>query len=358
MLLLGRAGRARHRLDGAGASSRPSPAAGSSRRRGLVTGVLTAGGATGQLVFLPLLAWLVDATTAGVAAALVVAGGRAGRRTRWWCGCCATTRRDLGLPPYGGDRGRRRRPGAAPAAPPGAPSRALRRRGPDPAVLAARRRLRDLRRDAPTGWSAPHFIPAAHDHGMPADDGGRAARRWSASSTSSARSPPAGSPTGSTRGCCCWRLLRAARAVAARAAAACSRRRPQPSMLVVHRLLRPGLGGHRAADGGAVPASTSAPPAPIVFGWVFASHQFGRGGRGVRRRASSATTGSYDLAWYVAGGAVHGRGRRCRSRSGATRRRLRRRAAHELHGGGRGPGPRLTPSVSRRRRPRGCSTGR
>src|SRR5919206_5122686 len=31
------------------------------KRRGLVTGVLTAGGATGQLVFLPVLAYLVDA---------------------------------------------------------------------------------------------------------------------------------------------------------------------------------------------------------------------------------------------------------------------------------------------------------
>lgn len=44
------------------------------KRRGLITGVLTAGGAAGQLVFLPLLALLVDAR-GWRAAALTVAGG-------------------------------------------------------------------------------------------------------------------------------------------------------------------------------------------------------------------------------------------------------------------------------------------
>jgi MFS family permease len=42
-------------------------------RRGLVTGVLTAGSATGQLVFLPVAAWLVE-TVGWRAASLVIAG--------------------------------------------------------------------------------------------------------------------------------------------------------------------------------------------------------------------------------------------------------------------------------------------
>ena len=55
-------------------SRRSSPTGGSSRRRGLVTGILTASNATGQLIFLPVLAWIVT-TTAG-------AGRRHGRRRR------------------------------------------------------------------------------------------------------------------------------------------------------------------------------------------------------------------------------------------------------------------------------------
>jgi len=44
------------------------------KRRGLVTGILTAGGATGQLVFLPVVAWLAE-HHGWRSAALVVAGG-------------------------------------------------------------------------------------------------------------------------------------------------------------------------------------------------------------------------------------------------------------------------------------------
>ena len=52
------------------------------RHRGLVTGILTAGGATGQLIFLPLLAQII-AAHGWRAASLTVAGGAlAGRADR------------------------------------------------------------------------------------------------------------------------------------------------------------------------------------------------------------------------------------------------------------------------------------
>ena len=84
--------------------------------------------------------------------------------------------------------------------------------------------------------------------------------------------------------------------------------------------------------------------APVVFGWVFASHQLGAAvaafGGGVIRDV----TGSYDLAWFLAP---------ARSAcwppplSISIRRNPpppagRDAAAHEPGGGGRGPGPRLS----------------
>ncbi|ELB87195.1 MFS transporter [Rhodococcus wratislaviensis IFP 2016] len=114
-------------------------------RRGLVTGILTAGSAAGQLVFLPILAmvaehynWQTVALTVSFAALAVVPLVLAFLRNR---------PSDVGTVPYG----------AGPdyvAAPP-APTGARRRRGPgrdgagvggaDPGVLAAGRHVRHLR---------------------------------------------------------------------------------------------------------------------------------------------------------------------------------------------------------------------
>ena len=41
---------------------------------------------------------------------------------------------------------------------------------------------------------------------------------------------------------------------------------------------------------------------PVVFGWVFASHQVGAAIAAVGAGAIRDTQGSYDLAWYFAGG--------------------------------------------------------
>ncbi len=140
------------------------------RHRGLVTGVLSAGGATGQLIFLPVLARLV-AAHGWRAAALTVAGG-----ALLVVPLVAVLLRDqpadVGLAAYGAPV-----PDPVPAAPV-APVVA-------PRTGAGRRALRALRDAArvPAFWYlaggfaicgattngiiGTHFIPAAHDHGLP-----------------------------------------------------------------------------------------------------------------------------------------------------------------------------------------------
>lgn len=130
-------------------------------RRGLVTGILTAAGASGQLVFLPLLSWLVEhhgwrpaAVTVALAAAAVV--------PFVWL-LLRDHPADVRLAPYGGEYAEK----------------------PAPVTGAARRALTVLFRAARTGpfWLLAgsfaicgastnglvktHFVPAAHDHGMP-----------------------------------------------------------------------------------------------------------------------------------------------------------------------------------------------
>nr|WTA00432.1 MFS transporter [Streptomyces sp. NBC_00857] len=131
-------------------------------RRGLVTGILTAAGASGQLVFLPLLSWLVEnhgwrpaAITVSLAALAVV--------PFVWL-LLRDHPADVGLPPYGAEE-------FVPK--------------PAPVTGAARRAVSVLLSAARTGpfWLLAgtfaicgastnglvktHFVPAAHDHGMP-----------------------------------------------------------------------------------------------------------------------------------------------------------------------------------------------
>ncbi|MGW0549020.1 MFS transporter [Streptomyces altiplanensis] len=138
------------------------------RRRGLVTGVLTAAGVFGQFAFLPLLSWTVEryawraaavtlAVVVLVALPLVLLLLRDGPK-------------DVGLRPYGAAEH----------------TASASRERPAPVPGAARRTVRVLARSARTGpfwllagtfaicgastngvmWT--HFTPAAHDHGMPA----------------------------------------------------------------------------------------------------------------------------------------------------------------------------------------------
>ncbi|MFW6639132.1 MFS transporter [Nocardiopsis algeriensis] len=134
-----------------------------SRHQGLVSGILSAGGATGSLVFLPLVASLTESEGGWRTAAVVVS-----------LVALATVPMvllffrehpaDSGIPPYGANE----------IVPP-----------PPPAGNAARLAVDGLRNAARTrafwllaagfaicgattnGLVATHFIPAAHDHGMP-----------------------------------------------------------------------------------------------------------------------------------------------------------------------------------------------
>jgi MFS family permease len=135
-------------------------------RRGLVSGILTAGNATGQLLFLPVVAWL--ATHHGWRAAALTAAAAALAVIPLVLFALRDHPHDLGLRAYG----------ATEEDP-----------GPDrlqPVGSSAGRALGVLARAArtPTFWLlaggfaicgattngliATHFIPAAHDHGMPA----------------------------------------------------------------------------------------------------------------------------------------------------------------------------------------------
>nr|WSX51925.1 MFS transporter [Streptomyces sp. NBC_00974] len=130
-------------------------------RRGLVTGILTAAGASGQLIFLPLLAWLVEhhgwrpaAVTVSLAALTVV--------PFVWL-LLRDHPADVGLAPYGGTYA------AKPAPVPGAARRTV-------AVLLKAARTGPFWLLAGTfaicgastnGLVKTHFVPSAHDHGMP-----------------------------------------------------------------------------------------------------------------------------------------------------------------------------------------------
>ncbi|MFF5501189.1 MFS transporter [Streptomyces roseolus] len=130
-------------------------------RRGLVTGILTAAGASGQLVFLPLLSWLVENHGWRPAAVTVALSALAVVPFVWLL--LRDHPADVGLAPYGGAYAEK----------------------PAPVTGAARRALTVLLKAARTGpfWLLAgtfaicgastnglvktHFVPAAHDHGMP-----------------------------------------------------------------------------------------------------------------------------------------------------------------------------------------------
>ncbi|WP_369778783.1 MFS transporter [Streptomyces sp. R33] len=130
-------------------------------RRGLVTGILTAAGASGQLIFLPLLSWLVvhhgwrpAAVTVALAALVVV--------PFVWL-LLRDHPADVGLAPYGGTYAEK------PAPAPGAARRAVTvlfeaaRTGPF-WLLAGTFAICGA---STNGLVKTHFVPAAHDHGMP-----------------------------------------------------------------------------------------------------------------------------------------------------------------------------------------------
>ena len=268
-------------------------------RRGLVTGVLTAGSAAGQLVFLPLLAWLADnrswqavSITVSIAALAVVPLVLLFLRD---------SPEEAGTTAYGASAA-----DAAPTPP-----------SPTPQSNAAGRAVGALSTAArtPTFWLlagtfaicgastngliGTHFIPAAHDHGMAKttaasllalvgifDIAGTILSGWLTDRFDS-------------------RLLLTAyyglRGVSLVMLPMLFADRIEPPMLFF--IIFYGLDWvatvpptvalcrqHFGADG------------PIVFGWVLASHQIGAGFVALLAGITRDQLGSYDVAWFVAGG--------------------------------------------------------
>ncbi|MDV3221187.1 MFS transporter [Intrasporangium sp.] len=270
-------------------------------RRGLVTGLLTAAGATGQLVFLPVLAWLAEhsgwrsaALVTGVMALLVVP------LVLWRLHDHPS---DLGLTAYG--------------APPGTPTTRPARPDDRPVRLALET-LRDASRTrvfwllaggfaicgiSTNGLVGTHFIPAAHDHGMPLttaagllalvgifDIAGTVFSGWLTDRIDARILLGV------------YYTLRGASLLLLPSLFGDEMHINMLAFIVFYGLdwvatVPPTIALCRDAFGDR---------APIVFGWVFASHQLGAAiaaaGAGVVRDQ----LGTYTLAWYVAGALCFG----------------------------------------------------
>ncbi|MFG2829856.1 MFS transporter [Streptomyces sp. NPDC048434] len=138
-------------------------------RRGLVTGVLTAAGASGQLIFLPALSWIVDRHDWRPAAVTVALAALAVVPLVWLL--LRDHPADVGLAPYGAEEFLPKPPpqrGAARRAVRALVSAALPRPGGTPTgpfwLLAGTFAICGA---TTNGLVKTHFVPAAHDHGMP-----------------------------------------------------------------------------------------------------------------------------------------------------------------------------------------------
>ncbi|MFB6689014.1 MFS transporter [Streptomyces virginiae] len=261
-------------------------------RRGLVTGILTAAGASGQLVFLPLLAWLVDRHGWRPATVTVAVAALAVVPFVWLL--LRDHPADVGLAPYGGTYA----PKPAPA--PGAARRALK-------VLADAARTGPFWLLAGTfaicgastnGLVRTHFVPAAHDHGMPVtaaagllavigvfDVAGTVASGWFTDRFESRRLLAV------------YYALRGISLLFLPILLAPSVRPPLIFFIVFYGLdwvatVPPTIAlcrEHYGDDGA------------IVFGWVLASHQIGAAVVAFLGGLARDLTGSYDVVWYASG---------------------------------------------------------
>ncbi|WP_296664567.1 MFS transporter [Demequina sp.] len=268
-------------------------------RRGLVIGIIGAAWATGQLIFLPLLAAAVEAF-GWRSASLLIAG---------WCAVLvplvAVVLRDrpadVGLLPYGAG------PDDVEDATPPPSARA--------AIARAVTVLREVGLTRPflllagtffiCGWTtngiiSSHFVPAAHDHGMSAtvaagllavvgifDIVGTIGSGWLTD-----RVDP--------------RLLLVAyyglRGLALLAVPAIMGPGVEPPILVVVALF--GLDWVATVPPTVIlcRAAFGAERGGIAFGWVFASHMVGAGVAAAVSGAMRSVSGSYTSAWLLAGG--------------------------------------------------------
>ncbi len=266
------------------------------KSRGLVSGVLTAAGATGQLAFLPLLAWLAEnhgwrsAAIATASCALLVVP-----LVLWRF---HDHPRVLGLTAYG-----------APADEPVSPRPTLHA---NPARVALSTLREASRRGvfwllagsfavcgaSTNGLVGTHFIPAAHDHGMPQtaaasllavvgifDIVGTIFSGWLTD-----RYDP--------------RFLLAMyytlRGASLFVLPSLFGDAVHPSMLVF--ILFYGLDWVATVPPTmALCRNAFGDRGPVVFGWVFASHQLGAAAAALGAGLVRDQLGTYDLAWYAAG---------------------------------------------------------
>jgi predicted MFS family arabinose efflux permease len=262
-------------------------------RRGLVAGVLTASSAAGNLVFLPLAAALVG--SAGWRAASLVVAGAALLVVPVVLLVLREHPSDVGTVPYGADR-----PVATVTVPGGAARNAwdaLR----DAARTSTFWRLAGgfaICGASTLGLIGTHFVPAAHEHGMPPtaaagllavvgafDIVGTVASGWLTDRWDSRRLLAT------------YYLLRGASLVVLPVLLAPTATPPLWAFVVFYGLdwvatVPPTLTLCREHFG---------ERGPVVFGWVFAFHQVGSAVAAVGGGLVHDLTGSYDGAWWGAG---------------------------------------------------------
>ncbi|MER5739462.1 MULTISPECIES: MFS transporter [unclassified Streptomyces] len=261
-------------------------------RRGLVTGILTAAGASGQLVFLPLLSWLVEHHGWRPAAVTVALSALAVVPFVWLL--LRDHPADVGLAPYGGEYAEK----------------------PAPVTGAARRAVTVLSKAARTGpfWLLAgtfaicgastnglvktHFVPAAHDHGMPVtaaagllavigvfDVVGTIASGWFTDRFEARRLLAV------------YYALRGVSLLFLPMLLAPSVHPPMLFFIVFYGLdwvatVPPTIALCREHYG---------EDSAIVFGWVLASHQVGAAAVAFAGGAARDVFGSYDPVWYASG---------------------------------------------------------
>lgn len=130
-------------------------------RRGLVTGVLTASNASGQLVFLPLLAWVAGFDWRWAAALVAVAA--LGLVLPLVAALMRDRPSDVGQLPYGADAGWEEPPAASPAFRAALTGLAVGARSRTFWLLAGTFFVCGA---TTNGLVSTHLIPAAHDHGI------------------------------------------------------------------------------------------------------------------------------------------------------------------------------------------------
>nr|WP_202455324.1 MFS transporter [Streptomyces sp. SID8367] len=263
-------------------------------RRGLVTGILTAAGASGQLVFLPLLSWIVEKHDWRPAAVTVALSALAVVPFVWLL--LRDHPADVGVRPYGAEA-------FVPK--------------PAPVTGAARRAVTVLLKAARTGpfWLLAgtfaicgastnglvktHFVPAAHDHGMPVtaaasllavigvfDVAGTIASGWFTDRFEARRLLAV------------YYALRGVSLIFLPMLLAPSVHPPMLFFIVFYGLdwvatVPPTIALCREHYG---------EDSAIVFGWVLASHQVGAAVVAFLGGVARDVFGSYDVVWYASGG--------------------------------------------------------